>query len=148
MATSIIINALTHKRAEISDLIADLEHQVRQARVDLAHIDAALRMFDPDTAPAITRVRRGRPRVHRDGLFEEGEISRRCRDCLRKTGEPISAETIVRQAMVDKKLDAEDARLRRDLIGRFLMALHRLYRARQVRKIGHGLGTLWALPED
>ncbi len=147
MATSIIINALTTKRTEIGALIAELEHQVRQARSDLAHLDATLRLFDPDAAPAVTHAKRGRPRTHRDGLFEEGEISRRCRECLRDRGEPISAETIVRQVMADKALDLEDARLRRDLIGRFLMALHRMHRARQVQKIGHGLGTLWGLPE-
>jgi hypothetical protein len=148
MAQSLIINALTAKRTEIGALITELEHRVRQARVDLSHIDAALRLFDPDAKPVVTYAKRGRPRNHRDGLFEEGEISRRCRNCLREKGEPISAETIVRQVMTDKTLDAEDARLRRDLIGRFLMGLHRLHRARQVQKIGHGLGTLWTLPAE
>ena len=42
MAQSLIIHALTEKRAEISGRIADLEERIRQARADLAHIDATL----------------------------------------------------------------------------------------------------------
>lgn len=146
MAQSIILHALTEKRAEVSGRIAELEERTRQARADLAHIDATLLLFDPDAKPAAIRARRQSPK-NRDGLFAEGEVSRRCRDFLRTAKEPASADTIVRHTMADKGLDVEDSRLRQGLLGRFLMALHRLHRAGEVRKIGHGLGTRWTLSE-
>jgi hypothetical protein len=52
MAQSVIINGLIDKRAELSALITDLEERTHQARADLAHIDARLRLFDPQAVPA------------------------------------------------------------------------------------------------
>jgi hypothetical protein len=146
MAQSIIVHALTEKRAEVSGQIVVLEDRIRQFRADLAHIDATLRLFDPEAKPAAIRAKRP-PHKRQDGMFQEGEITRRCRDTLRVAGaSPLSAEEIVRATLTDKGLDPEDGRLRRDLIGRFLMALHRLHRVGHVRKIGHGMGTRWTLP--
>ena len=54
MAQSIIVHALTEKRAEVSGQIAALEGRIRQFRADLAHIDATLLLFDPDAKPAET----------------------------------------------------------------------------------------------
>ncbi len=47
MAQSPVIYALIEKRGEVSGRIAELEELTRQARADLAHIDATLLMFDP-----------------------------------------------------------------------------------------------------
>lgn len=143
--TQVIVNALTAKRAEIAGRIAELEERMRQARADLAHVDATLLMFDPNTKPAAIRARR-KTRKNRDGLFAEGEVSRRCRDFMRTAGDPVSADAIVRATMADKGLDVADDRLRQNILQRFLMALHRIHRAGQVEKIGHGLGTKWTLP--
>ena len=148
MAQSIIIHALAEKRAEVSGQIAALEARIRQFRADLAHIDATLLLFDPDAKPPEIKPRRP-PHKRQDGMFQEGEISQRCRDIVRRAGSvPMSAEEIVRTAMADKGLDPGDGRLRRDLMGRFFMALHRLHRVGHIRKIGHGIGTQWALPAE
>ena len=77
MAQSPIIYALVAKRSEIGGIIADLEELARQARADLAHIDATLRMFDPDAIPQ--QIRHKRPAKGRSGPFANGEISRRVR---------------------------------------------------------------------
>lgn len=147
MAQSIIVSALVQKRAEVSGIVAELEERVRQARASLAHIDATLLLFDPDAKPATIRARRKSPK-NRDGLFAEGEVSRRCREFMRTAGDPVSADAIVRATMTDKGWDVMDDRLRQNLLGRFLMALHRVHRAGQVEKIGHGLGTTWTLAKE
>ena len=145
MAQSIIIHALTEKRAEVSGRIHDLEERTRQARADLAHIDATLLLFDPDAKPAAIRARL--PAKGRSSLFANGEISRRCREAIRDArGEPVAAESVVRQAIADKGLDPEDKALRQDLMRRFLWALHRMQLAGTLRRIGRGLGARWALP--
>jgi hypothetical protein len=144
MAQSIIIHALTEKRAEVSGIIADLEERTRQARADLAHIDATLRLFDPDVK--IGAIRAKQPAKARSGPFAPGEISKRCREALRDAKEPLAAETIVRAAMADKGLPVDDKAMRIAMIRSFLWALHRLHVEGQVQKVGHGLGARWALP--
>jgi hypothetical protein len=93
-------------------------------------------MFDPDMKPDTIRAKA--PAKGRSGYFANGEISKRCREAIRLGGgEPVAAESIVRQAMADKGLDPDDAKLRRDLIRRFLWALHRMQEG-QLRASGGG----------
>src|ERR1700722_8836435 len=110
MSHSPVVHGLITKRAEVSGVIADLEEQMRQERANLAHIDATIRLFDPDMNPKA--IRPVRPAKGRSGLFANGEISRRCREAA---PEPVSAESVVRQALTDKGLDPEDKALRQDM---------------------------------
>jgi len=102
MENSVIISGLIEKRSEVSGLIADLEERLRQHRADLAHIDATLRLFDPEIK--VGAIRAKQPARQRSGLFANGEISRR-EPIRRADGKPVTAEDIVRQAMTDKGLD-------------------------------------------
>ncbi|WP_428491809.1 hypothetical protein [Rhodopila sp.] len=142
MSNSFVISGLVEKRAELSGLITDLEERTHQARADMAHIDAALKLFDPDSVPQ--NIRPKAPAAARSGFFANGEISRRCREAVRRAnGDPISAEDIVRWTMSEKGLDPEDAKIRYNMIKRFLGALHRLQMSGAIGKIGHGLGARW-----
>ena len=144
MTQPLIINGLIAKRAELSGLITDLEERMHQARADMAHIDATLRLFDPDAVPE--NIRPKAPAAARSGFFANGEISRRCREAVRRAnGDPVSAESIVRWTMAEKGLDPEDAKLRYNMNKRFLGALHRLHLASAIGKIGHGLGARWKI---
>lgn len=146
MAQSPVIYALSRSAAKSAGgVIADLEERTRQARADLAHIDATSRMFDPDSVPH--QIRDKRPAHGRSGLFANGEISRRARSALRDAAEPISTEALVRQAIADKGLDLEDKPVRQAMIRSFLWALYRMQSAGTVQRIGKGLGARWALPE-
>jgi hypothetical protein len=142
MSPSPVIHGLIAKRAEISGIIADLEEQMRQERASLAHIDATIQLFDPDMNPKA--IRPVRPAKGRSGLFANGEISRRCREAIRKAApDPVSAESVVRQAMTDKGLDPEDKVIRQDMIRRFLWAMHRMQVAGIIGKVGMGMGARW-----
>ena len=144
MPKSYAMSALTEKRAELSGIIVDLENRIRQVRADLSHIDAAILLFDPEARPTDIGPRLVRSR---SSHFGNGEMSRFCRDALRVArGQSVSAESIVRQAMTAKGLDPEDAKLRRDLIQRFLGAMHRMQTKGTVVRIGRGLGARWTLP--
>ena len=144
MATSIILSALTTKRAEISGLIADLEDRTRQARADLAHLDATLLLFDPDANLTQIKARKLRSRA---GLFVTGEISRRTREALRDATAPLLASEIVQQVMIAKGLDPNDGPLRYAVTRSFWWCLYRMAKAGIFRKIGDGAATRWALPE-
>lgn len=121
MGDTLLITALIRKRSEIHAAITDLERQADQLCADLAHIDATLRMLDPELEVETLPVRGPRPK--RSKYFAHGEISSRCLEALRDApGDGwLSGDDIAVQAMRDKKLDPERyRRLRTDFVRRIL----------------------------
>jgi len=102
MAESHVVSALVNKRAEIAGMIARTEQQLGQFRADLVHLDATLRLFAPDLEPKTIPAKKIR---QADLWFEQGELSRRVLDALRRAGEPIRAPDLVRAVIIDKGLD-------------------------------------------
>ena len=49
--SALIISTLRDKRLEVADAIERLERQVDQHRADLAHLEATMRLFDPNVEP-------------------------------------------------------------------------------------------------
>ena len=67
MAEPHVIGALRNKRAERAGMLRQLEQQLVQQRANLAHVDATMRLFDPDMRPAqahehVLRASLGHPR--------------------------------------------------------------------------------------
>ena len=62
MAEPHVIDALRGKQSELSGIVSHLEQQIVQHRASLVHLDAAMRLFDPDLAPAAISSRSQRPR--------------------------------------------------------------------------------------
>lgn len=149
MADTFLINALIRKRSEILAAITELERQANQLCADLAHVDATLRMLDPELEIETLPVRGPRPK--RSKYFSHGEISRRCLEALRDApGEGwLSGDDIAVRAMRDKRLDPErDRRLRTDFVRRILQTLDSLERRYgRVMKSGSGRGIKWKLSE-
>ena len=48
MTDTHVVSALKGKRIQCASLIESLQGQIRQAVIDLDHVEAALRLFDPD----------------------------------------------------------------------------------------------------
>jgi hypothetical protein len=93
MAELHVVSALRAKRAEISAYVHDLEKKVATWRARLAHIDASIKIFSPETDPEAIPPRRT---YRRSGYFKKGEFARLCLDELRKTnGKPITTAEIV-----------------------------------------------------
>src|SRR3954451_21752508 len=57
MAESPIITTLRTKRDQIEGLIAHLEDRIKEARTDLAHVNATLRLFEMDGGACCPRTR-------------------------------------------------------------------------------------------
>src|SRR5579883_1754192 len=85
MAESHVVSALVNKRAEIAGLISRTERQLGQFRADLVHLDAKLRLFAPELEPKAIPAKRIR---QPDRWFEQGELSRRVLDAVRRAGGP------------------------------------------------------------
>jgi hypothetical protein len=51
MAEPHVVHALRNKRAELTGTLIQLEQQLVRQRADLTHLDATMRLFDPDIQP-------------------------------------------------------------------------------------------------
>ena len=107
MAETHVISALRAKRAEVSGYIHDLEKKAKTWRARLAHIDATIKIFSPETDPDAIPPRRT---YRRSGYFKKGELARLCLDELRKAeGQPITTAAIVAGVIKAKGLPDDPA---------------------------------------
>lgn len=84
--------ALKDKRAALSSEIIDLKRKIAARKVALEHVDATLRILDPDADPDRIRPKRIPKHVN---IFRSGELSRLIIDTLRRGGKPMSTQEIV-----------------------------------------------------
>lgn len=93
---------LTKKRDKIRDIIAMYEAKLNQAQADLAHVNAALRLFaatgEPEDFP---------PYVDLNRVFRRGETTQFCLKTLREEG-PLDTRQLTVRLMKAKGLDAGD----------------------------------------
>ncbi len=142
MAETHVVSALRTKRAEISGYIHDLEKKVKTWRARLAHIDATIKIFSPETDPEAIPPRRT---YRRSGYFKKGELARLCLDELRKAdGQPITTAAIVAGIIQAKGL-ADDPSLAAALTERALTYLRVKRKTGAVAKIGTSRSAKWVL---
>jgi hypothetical protein len=127
MAESHVESALVNKRAEIAGIIARTEQRLGQFRSDVVHLDASIRLFAPGMEP--NRMRQS------DLWFEQGELSRRVLDALRRAGEPIR----------DKGLDPADRPSLVRVQWKVRDTLNRLDTRARLASDGAGHGVLWRI---
>jgi hypothetical protein len=140
MTETHVVSALRVKRAEISGYIHDLEKRVKTWRARLAHIDATIKIFSPETDPEAIPPRRT---YRRSGYFRKGELARLCLDELRKAdGQPITTAAIVDGIIKAKGLPDYPA-LAVTLTERVLSYLRVKRKAGVVTKTGTSRNAKW-----
>src|SRR6266853_1631192 len=92
----VAVNALRNKRAAIAGEIEAHQREIDMLRADLVHVDATLRLFDPQTDPDDIMPRRRHPT--RSHYFAKGEQTRRVFEAIRDNG-IVSAVEIAAKAM-------------------------------------------------
>ena len=107
MAEPHIMDALRGKRSELSGILNCLEQQIVQHRASLVHLDAAMRLFDPDLAPEQADLRPQHPRTT---WFRPGECLRLIHDVLREAPQPMTTRALTEQVMGMKAIAATDER--------------------------------------
>ena len=106
MAESHCISALVDKRSEIAGEIEEIEAQLSQRRADLLHIDATIRIMQPDYKPEEIRPKK---RYKRGDWFGNGELLRLILETLRKAaGEAMTAKEVALVIMERKGFDIQD----------------------------------------
>ncbi len=87
MAEPHVMDALRGKRSELSGIVSHLEQQIVRHRASLVHLDAAMRLFDPDLVPEGSGPQSQRPR---SVWFHPGECLRLIHDVLREAPQPMT----------------------------------------------------------
>jgi hypothetical protein len=86
-----VVTTLTDQRARLAGEVRKLEERLGQARANLIHIDAVIRIFDPAYNPELITPKETR---ERSGWFENGEMPRLVLDTLRAATEPLTVRQI------------------------------------------------------
>ena len=124
MDDPLIVKALQDKRAEIHGRITAYEAQIAQAKHDLAHVNATLRLF--------TDVEKQRARyVVSHGFFRKGEVADLCARQLLEEGE-LSTRELAERVMCARDLDAADGTLRNSVVFKVVQALRHAARRKLV----------------
>jgi hypothetical protein len=108
MTDLLVVQSLRDLRAEILGRITAYEAQIAQAKHDLAHLNATLRLF---TEPEKQRARY----LVSHGFFKKGEIADICVGQLEVDGAMTTRE-LSERVMAARKLDIAHATLRNSVV--------------------------------
>jgi D-hexose-6-phosphate mutarotase len=137
MSDPLVVQSLKEKRAEILGRIAAYEAQIAQAKHDLAHLSATLRLF---TEPEKQRARY----LVSHGFFKKGEIADICVRHLGMDGE-MTTRQLAERVMAERQLDVADTTLRNSVVFKVVQALRHARRRRLVRMLEKRKGMcVWA----
>jgi len=137
------IHALKDRRATLAGEIIRFKQGIHDREEQLSHLDATLRILDPEYRADTIAPKR----IRRVKLFGGGELNRLIIDALRKAnGNPISTPQIA-DAIIVAKGYGEEAKYA--LIRRVRANLTYLLRHRKaVEKIGNRMTARWRLTDQ
>jgi hypothetical protein len=107
MAQSHVVSGLAEKRGELAGQAEHLGRELQRLTQELGHLDAAIRLFDPEYP--IGRVRARRPPRRR--RFGQGECQRLILETLRDAPGPLSERALAQALARRKGLDTGPAAL-------------------------------------
>jgi hypothetical protein len=109
-----VVSALKEKRIQVASLIESLQGQIRQATIDLDHVEASLRLFDPDVDLAALS-----PRKVAQVLYDtKGDTGRVILETLRTSMRPLTTAQVCEAVMKARGLDTNDRGLCRLMMKR------------------------------
>jgi len=114
MTDTHVVSALKTKRIQVASQIESLQGQLRQATIDLDHVEAALRLFDPEVDLAALSPRKVAPVLY----DTKGDTGRVILETLRGSMRPVSTAQICDAVMVARGLDTNDKGLCRVMMRR------------------------------
>ncbi|MGC1863520.1 MAG: hypothetical protein WA733_20970 [Methylocystis sp.] len=136
------VTTLRRKRDEITAVIKLYERQLAQARADLAHVNAAMRVFEAEG----TRDFQAYIDVHR--VFSYREKWPLCEAALREHG-PMTTKELALHLMAAKGLDTDDNVLARTIANRLIHSLRMQAMRGRVLMDGKRKGVcVWAINDD
>jgi len=114
MSESHVVSALKAKRIQVASQIESLQGQLRHAVIDLDHVEASLRLFDPDVDLAALSPRKVAPVLY----DTKGDTGRIILETLRASMRPLSTAQVCEAVMKARNLDTNDKALCRLMMKR------------------------------
>jgi hypothetical protein len=114
-----VISGLIRKRAELAGEIDALEGLMREKLIQLDHIDASIRIFDPDVDLEEIKPKPIPPR----GQAGPGEMVRNVLTVLRKASAPMTSQEITIGLMTLRSMNIADKALVRTVSKRVIACL-------------------------
>ncbi|MCW5696981.1 MAG: hypothetical protein KIS96_09655 [Bauldia sp.] len=128
MAESHVLTGLMAKRAELSGQVETLQREMRALVLAIDHIDATIRVFDPDAD--LDDIKPKLPPRH--SAFR-GEVTRLVLTALRKSNKPLSVSDLTLHVAAGRGLNNEDKPFLRVLSKRVGACLRNLRKKELVR---------------
>jgi hypothetical protein len=104
-----VIRVLREKRSELAGLVKGLEQELSERRTALTHLDATMRLFDPEIRPEKIGPRQRR---RCNAWFRPGECLRLIYDVLRDAPQPMTTREVVDRMIALKRISGGDDRQR------------------------------------
>jgi hypothetical protein len=141
MADSRTAETLRRKRDDITRTIAEYEKRLNQAKADLAHINAAIRIFQHGDAEGKFVA----PYVDIYRMFKRGEMVDICRQSL--ADGPLNTRQLSQAVLKAKGLDTGDKVLAKAISYRLIHALRIQARTGKLVAMGREKAArVWRLP--
>lgn len=143
MTDTHVVSALKEKRIKLATHIEGLQSQLRQAVIDLDHIEASLKLFDPEVNLGDLGPRKV-PQVLTD---IHGDTGRVILETLRTATTPLSTAKVCEAVMKARGLDTDDKGLCRLMMKRTFANLKHWSKRRGLVRSLPGLGQqfVWEL---
>jgi hypothetical protein len=143
MADTHVVSALKEKRIKLATEIERLQSELRKRVIDLDHVEATLKQFDPTVQISDLGPRKV-PQVLTD---IHGDTGRVILDTLREATTPLSTDKICAAIMKARGLDADDKALCRLMMKRTCANLKHWSKKRGLVRSMPGVGQqlVWEL---
>lgn len=140
MAESQTVIQLRDKQAELQDAVSYLEGKLTEARADLIHVNAVLRLFElgPDAREQFPA------HINLSRMFAKGELVALSQCALRGADGPMTTRDIAAFVIAEKGWDQKDPILRKGVAHRLVHTLSKAMRRGAVASPGYQKGVrLW-----
>ena len=133
---------LKRKQHEIVGAIRSYEAQIAQAKHDLEHVNATMKILEGGDANRRTYIA-GR------GFFDKGEVADIAVRHLAAEGEPLTTRELVERVMAGKSLEVSDTSVRNSVVYKVVQALRHAQRRNVVGMVEKRGGMcVWATRLD
>lgn len=134
----LVIDTLKRKQAEIIGSITNHQAAIAQAKHDLAHVNATMKILEGSDTNR-------RAYIVSQGFFARGEIAAICQRHL--ADGPLNTRELAERVMSEKGLDPSDVPLRNSVVYEVVQALRHAFRRHAVVMVEKRRGLcVWRLP--
>jgi len=142
MAESHVMSALVTKRGELSGKIDYHQNEIKKIKADMASMDAAIKVFDPEYD--LSKIKK-RKTNGKNSFFERREGNTLLMDIFREVARPISTGDLLDEVIDRKGFDREVIDVKA-LRASLFVILKRLQKSGIIEEVGRvGLVIIWGL---